>query len=280
MSFFWHWSGLFLLDLGSLVASLEAIEQNLKKKQCWLDRRTHRQLRDAAGALAMACKTVEGPVFWGAMSERHLEKRFGRLRSMFPTSKMSCADFWRSSAITMRKELSKWDHSKEPICEDSGPVSDATFEATVARAFRAALRLMTLCSGRLEEDLRSSYAMAHSCPTLRSKVMNDDCEDAGEQHPEEPPEASAEEVVRHVRESQAFATAMSKDVDKLFGHECDESRASLLHERSAGSRGDVKIAAATDHICNLPDEKPKSDSDTAVHPQDQIFAAGFQCWVD
>ena len=272
-------SGLFLLDLSSLVASLEACELGMKKHQCWLDKRTHQQLRDSCGAIAVACKTVEGPVSWGALTERHLEKRFGRVRSMFPNSKMSASDYWRSSAINMRKEVTKFDHKEHPQIPDSGPVSAAEFEEAVVRAFDAAMRLLSICSGRLEDDLRSVYAMSQSCPNLRAQAMNEDNSDDEEQ-PLEPPEVSAEDVVKHVRESQALATSMHSHPDQLPDHECDDARASLLHERAHGHRGEPKIAAAVHEVCNMRD-----GSDTVLHPQDWLtgcdqFLSWFPSLVD
>ena len=70
--------GLFLLDLGSLVATLEATNLNLKKRQVWFDKKTHRNLRDAAGGIVLAAWSADGPVSWPNLTERHLEKRFGK----------------------------------------------------------------------------------------------------------------------------------------------------------------------------------------------------------
>lgn len=263
-----HVVGLFLLDFGSLVASLEATELNMKKCQTWMDQRTHRGLRDAAGAIASACFTVQEHIFWPSVTERHLEKRFGRLRSMFPTSKMSSHDFWTSSAINMRNELQAWnEHGPGPVVTDSGPVSSQVFEEVCEVSFAAALKLTCMCSGRSEADLRTMYSMSKSCSHLRASKMNEDCEDPGDEHHQQP-EVTAEDVVHRIRGSQSLNAAMGAEGEKFPEVKCDDDRATLLHERAHGQQGDPKIAAATFEVCNA---KPKAEEDQeALHPQEKL----------
>ena len=244
---------------------------NQKKKSCWIDQRTHKGLRDAAAAIAMACLTVQSSICWKSLTERNLEARFGRVRSMFPNFKLSAADFWRSSATNMRKELKTWrDQEGSPVVQDSGPVSSTTFAEVTDTAFAAALKMMSLCSGRSEQDLRSTYVMSKSCSKLRASAMNEDCDDQDQDGPD-PPETTAEDLMHHVRDSQALSRAMDVDGEGDPEIKCDDARGMLLHERSKGHRGDPKIAAATAEVCDMgTDEPPKATAAEAVHPQEKL----------
>ena len=241
--------GLFLLDLGSLVATLEATNLNVKKRQVWLDKKTHRSLRDAAGGIVLAAWSADGPVSWPNLTERHLEKRFGRVRSMFSNSRMSCGDYWRSSAINMHKEVTKWrkNDDKPKHCFDSGRVSPETFVDLVEQSFCAALKFTSMCSSRTEEDLRSLFGMSKSDPNLRASALNDDCEDdeedgdAGDVH-----QASPADMLEHIKDSQKLS---SPKVEEQEVPECDDDRATVIHEKSRGNRADSKISAATSEVC-------------------------------
>ena len=190
---------------------------------------------------------------------------------MFPNFKLSAADFWRSSATNMRKELKTWrDQEGSPVVHDSGPVSSTTFAEVTDTAFAAALKMMSLCSGRSEQDLRSTYVMSKSCSKLRASAMNEDCDDQDQDGPD-PPETTAEDLMHHVRDSQALSRAMDVDGEGDPEIKCDDARGMLLHERSKGHRGDPKIAAATAEVCDMgTDEPPKASAAEAVHPQEKL----------
>lgn len=102
-----------LLDLGLIMASHTASKTGQQRKNLWLDLRTHRSLRDMAGAALLAAWGNPAAVSWSKLSERVLEKRFGRVRSSFPNSRMSTSDYWRSSCMQMRREMAKADLSQE-----------------------------------------------------------------------------------------------------------------------------------------------------------------------
>ena len=70
----------------------------------WLNARSHRNLKDLAGAVIKAVYAAGDRVDWPSITERVLEKRFGRIRTSFPSSEMGVAHNWRASATLMRKE--------------------------------------------------------------------------------------------------------------------------------------------------------------------------------
>ena len=186
---------------------------------------------------------------------------------MFANSKLSAADFWRASAINMRSELTQW-KSKDPppTTQDSGPVSPAVFSEITEQAYGTAVKMMSLCSLRSEDDLREVYAMSKNDSRLRASRLNEDCEDPGADDDPERPETTPEDLLHHVRDSQALSTAMGPDGSGEPAIKCDDDRATLLHERSRGHRGDPKVAAATFEICNMEDAKPVSEPPRAEEP--------------
>ena len=54
------------------MASVDCKEKGLQKSAVWLDQRTHKSLRDAAGAIAMAAYSVTYPTCWAQLTERCL----------------------------------------------------------------------------------------------------------------------------------------------------------------------------------------------------------------
>ena len=257
-------AGLFLLDLGSLVASLSAAQLGRKKHQVWLDKKTHRSLRDAAGAAIMCSYTADAAVSWPTLTERHLEKRFGRVRNMYSNCKMSISDFWRSSALNMRKEIASWNAKdpKPPHCFDSGKVSATSFENIMDDALHAAMKFTSICSGRKIEELEALYGQSHSDAVLQAQKLNEDCEDeADDEDDKEDP--TAEEMFQHIKESQKVASATLAEADIP---DCDDDRATIIHEKAMGKRADIKIAAATAEICgDLPMDE------TQKLPQEQFM---------
>lgn len=143
-------TGLCLLDLGYLMASQRAKDLGVKKQQVWLDARTHRSLRDLCGSVILVCWGADGHLCFPQLSERKLEKRFGRVRSCFSNSQMTVPDYWRASAQVARKELHSWKQGRLP---DQKPLPEALsceeFSAISSRSFAAALRFSSICSGNL-----------------------------------------------------------------------------------------------------------------------------------
>ena len=98
-------AGLSLLNLGLLMASNKAKALGVPLRTLWLDSRSHVNLKDLCGATIMALYASDPVVCWHSLTERCLEKRFGRIRSFFPNSCPAAADYWRASAMVMRREV-------------------------------------------------------------------------------------------------------------------------------------------------------------------------------
>lgn len=196
------------------MASETCVQKKMKKHQCWLDVRTHRALRDLCGAVILACWSCESPALWHRLTERNLEKRFGRLRSSFPNSRMSVPDYWRASALAMRKEMKKFEAGLPAQCEVHERLSEAEFQATVQQGFAAALKFSSFCCNKTPKELQSLLAMSSACPTLKAARLNEDAEEGDPSMMPEPPEVGAAEVVEQIRESHTFAQKFSKATDE------------------------------------------------------------------
>ena len=70
-----------------------ASKLGLKRKNCWIDKRTHLSLRDLCAASVVGAFACPGPIAWEQLTELKIETRFGRLRSSFPSSKMTTPDY-------------------------------------------------------------------------------------------------------------------------------------------------------------------------------------------
>lgn len=239
------------------------------KRKLWLDQRTHRNLRDSCGAIVLAVHGADGPVAWYVLTERILEMRFGRIRSSFASGNVSCGEYWRSSAVQMRRELTKWQNS-EPLshAQDSGKMSDRSFVEIANQAFDAAAKLSAICAGLPLDDFLALVRTARTCPQLQAAQANDDCEDPGENTTAEPQlSIDATAVIEHIRNSQNFDEQVTEtvDVEKVFPA-CSDSMAMKLEETAAGKHSDSKIGEATDAMCN-----PKPDADHKEVPQEVAF---------
>lgn len=85
-------AGICLLDFGILLAAENCKRIKVAKRAVWMDGQTHRALRDACGAIVLALWANSGPIHFPSLSERVLETRFGRIRSVFPSFQMTVPD--------------------------------------------------------------------------------------------------------------------------------------------------------------------------------------------
>ena len=164
--------GMCLLDVGLLMARELAKARGVPPHTLWVDIRTHRRLRDLAGSVAVACWCVEGPLNWSALTERSLEKRFGRLRICFPSGQMSAADYFRASAKVMREEVHRYEQQAQgPELPEEQKLSGEQFSQIADEAFAAAIKLASMCSKWTQKELRAL------CNISPDPTANDDFED-------------------------------------------------------------------------------------------------------
>lgn len=111
------------------------------KTQVWLDGTTHRNLKDALGSVILILWSQDvPPLWWHRLTERNLEKRFGRCRQFFPNSQMSVGDYWRSSARIMRQDVKSFDAKREEQLPAPQPLSKNDFQEIAVRSLKAAMR--------------------------------------------------------------------------------------------------------------------------------------------
>ena len=231
----------------------------LPRKRCWLDKRTHTSLRDmAATALlsAWACPSAIAP---HRLTERSIECRFGRLRSMFPNSKMAVPDFWRASAKDMRRQLSQWNPEESPPLQAESMLSEEVFVATATRAFTASLKLASLCSPFSTEQLKSMLNMAQSCPNWLETDDDSDNEECEDNDTEDVKHQDPSEIYKVIRDGQAFSEKLAdEDADEAVNVKepaVSDADASALEQSSKSGSFDPKIAAATLEVCEGPQEQ-------------------------
>ena len=163
-----------MLNLGLMMASDLAKRTGQSLRQVWLDARTHTSLRDLAGAIIIVLWSCDSPVSWSSLTERLLEKRFGRVRCHFPNCVMSVSDYWRSSALVMRKEVRAHLDKLLPHLEPEEGITAAAFRSIAQRAWQASLKLAAMCSGRSTTELQSDFHTTNSGATCEAEMEPDD----------------------------------------------------------------------------------------------------------
>ncbi len=174
-------TGYYLLELGRVMAADLAQEKGVKRRTLWIDMKTHKTLLAICGSAICALAGTPSPVFWPALSERKLEKRFGQVRSRFGNSQMSISDYWKASALLMKKQVAEHEMETMPPQVGTQPIlTSDKFTAISHTAFAACLRFAAMTSGRPQSDIRSSFTM-HAA--TRQEEEDDECngedEDAG-----------------------------------------------------------------------------------------------------
>ena len=172
--------GLALLNLGILMASNRAKAAGVPLRSMWLDARSHRNLKDLAESIIMALFAGGNTVRWECLTERCLEKRFGRIRTSFPNSIMAASDYWRASATCMRRERRKAENDFPAQKDPEEELSTNDFCATAQRAWQAALKLCSFSSGITPEQLQADFNHSNSGAMCEAEIEADPCpEDAG-----------------------------------------------------------------------------------------------------
>ena len=177
----WRCPGMCLLDVGLIMAKEQAKNRGVPCHQLWLDIRTHKRLRDLAGATACLAWSLDGPCNFKALTERVLEKRFGRLRMSFPSSTMTVADYYRSSAKAMTTEIETFERKGQPpVAEEGVRLTEEEFTKVAEEAQAAALKLAAMCSDWTVKDLMSALSMDPASSVVEDDgKQNDPDEDEG-----------------------------------------------------------------------------------------------------
>ena len=172
--------GLCLLNLGLLMATDTAKRLNVPTRSCWLDLRTHRNLKNLCASTIMTACKCDTPLRWDSLTEINLEKRFGRIRTSFPNCCMTAADFWRSSATIMRKEVHGFQQDvPEPVPMDERLTSNE-FCTIAQRSLQAALKFASMCSGRAVGDLQGAFSTSQAGAEFEFALAEGDNEHAGD----------------------------------------------------------------------------------------------------
>lgn len=171
--------GIALLDFGLLMAKDLSMRRGMKVKEVWMDPKPAKTMRLIACSVICCLWGSDTPQEWPRITERVLEKRFGRLRSSFSNAAMSVSDYWRSSFNAMKKELKVWqENGKVPQASQPERLSQNSFCSIASRAFWAALKLSSMCSGQSKGELQAAFnvSLADGGPDAG---YEDDEQDAG-----------------------------------------------------------------------------------------------------
>ena len=177
-AFPYHIAGLSLLYLGLMMASSKAKAMGVPLRSLWLDSRSHGNLKDLCGATILALYGSDPVVCWHSLTERCLEKRFGRVRTSFPNSCMAAADYWRASAMVMRKETRKADENFVQPQEPEEKLSAHDFCGTAQRSWQAALKLAAMCSELSTAQLQSEFSNTNSGAICEAEM---DCDEQSDE---------------------------------------------------------------------------------------------------
>ena len=135
-----------------------ASHRGCKVRELWLDPTPAGNMKRIALEVICAVWTGDTPVLYERLTERVLEKRFGRIRSGFASANMSAGYFFRSSLYHMQRELKQWHEKPHPKHAASPePMNQNTFCATASRAFQSALKLSAMCSRMSRADLQAAF---------------------------------------------------------------------------------------------------------------------------
>lgn len=169
--------GLLLLDFGFVMAKERAARSGRKLRDVWLDNRPARCMRNMACAVICYCYSSSSllPLVYQRLTELELEKRFGRIRSCYPSAQMSVGDYWRASLFLMQKEVKSAQQKPQPPQAEVGErMSENTFCATAARSFQAALKLFAMCSDKTRADLQAAFNLARAAGFAEDDDLVDD----------------------------------------------------------------------------------------------------------
>lgn len=154
--------GMLLLDFGGFLAREEARKRGCKTRELWMDPVPSTTMREICTSVIAILWSGEAPLFWGRLSERTLEKRFGRCRSRFPSAQMSVGDYWRASFSLMKKEVAGFQQAKPEQGKGDAELSRDSFQAAASRAWQGVLKLMSMVSDQPKKELQAAFSMAFS----------------------------------------------------------------------------------------------------------------------
>lgn len=161
-----------LLNLGLQMAHDTSKKQGMQLKTLWLSIKTHKALKDLAGAIIIALWGCSSPIAWERLTERCLEKRFGRVRTSFPSCVMTASDYFRASANAMRREVHKFQQNPlEPMVPNDPPLTMDDFCGAAQRAMQAALKLSAMCSDQTTSDLQATFNFLNSSKDLEVELL-------------------------------------------------------------------------------------------------------------
>lgn len=124
-------AGFLLQDLWKILARRREIRSGVKKGQHWMAPQTTAGLQSIALTIATMCLSKTGT--WNpwnkkaqCLSEIHIERHFGRIRSMSQSGDVTIRSYWAYAAAQARKQLFNMKkHSKEIPATDDIPALSA-----------------------------------------------------------------------------------------------------------------------------------------------------------
>lgn len=153
-----------LLDLAKILSLEHEDELGLPRGSSFISQITKKNLQELASFVVIQALSLVPGYVWTPwrMTELPLEQWFGALRGRFATSQMSVRDFVLASAGTSRRFLQKMERDEKAKTLPDPPdknmaLTEGEFQACADRAFAASVKLMHLCLGYSETQIRRSY---------------------------------------------------------------------------------------------------------------------------
>ena len=163
-----------MLDMGSIMAEHLAKERGGQRRHFWLDSKTVSTLRDTCASVIISVWRNDAPIFYPKLSERHIEFRFGRIRTSFGNCQMGVSDYWRASLRLMLLDQKK---RLPPQVESPVRLTEQEFDGCAKRAFNAVRKLMAFCTKKKEKEVASIFTMGATSGLCELDEADLDCED-------------------------------------------------------------------------------------------------------
>ena len=187
-------TGFVLLDLWKVVSDRMAAQKGLPKGSLQIASQTRHALQSVSMSVLLVAltKNEEGSPWshgHGRLTELGIEEFFGRVRVQSSSAQHTARSFWKASAREMLSRASK-EIKDLPPQERLKPVSAEEFSAASSRAYKSALRLVSMCSNFTEESLKSTYEIlcegGHIDPDQSPlHPFEDDAAEVGQNGPEQ-----------------------------------------------------------------------------------------------
>lgn len=154
-------SGFILLDLFKLVSELACRQRGLPRGALWIAPQTSENLQQVALSVIIQCASKpDVGDFHSAghcrMTELPVEEWFSRLRCQSSNAQLDARAYWKAACREMLR-ASRLQDQEVPACRSLPPLNARQFDDCSARAMKASLELVSICSGIQVEALDKMY---------------------------------------------------------------------------------------------------------------------------